>query len=75
MTYSAPAFVDFVLNIRDKNPIIIRDQQLCYIPIMLKSNYCILSGKTEADLVKLGECPLDPGGYFVIKGTERVILI
>lgn len=22
----------------------------------------------------LGECPLDPGGYFVIKGTEKVIL-
>jgi DNA-directed RNA polymerase beta subunit len=23
----------------------------------------------------LGECPLDPGGYFVVKGTEKVILI
>ena len=22
-----------------------------------------------------GECPLDPGGYFVVKGTEKVILI
>lgn len=20
-----------------------------------------------------GECPLDPGGYFVVKGTEKVI--
>ena len=22
-----------------------------------------------------GECPLDPGGYFVVRGTEKVILI
>jgi DNA-directed RNA polymerase III subunit RPC2 len=21
------------------------------------------------------ECPLDPGGYFVVKGTEKVILV
>lgn len=25
--------------------------------------------------VFLGECPLDPGGYFVIKGTEKVMLL
>lgn len=23
----------------------------------------------------LGECPQDPGGYFIVKGTERVILM
>lgn len=21
----------------------------------------------------VGECPLDPGGYFIVKGTEKVI--
>jgi DNA-directed RNA polymerase III subunit RPC2 len=26
-------------------------------------------------MAALGECPLDPGGYFVIRGTEKVILI
>ena len=26
-------------------------------------------------MVKMGECPLDPGGYFVVHGTEKVILI
>ncbi|KAM0935649.1 putative DNA-directed RNA polymerase [Dioscorea sansibarensis] len=45
------------------------------MPIMLRSSHCVLTGKDEAELAKLGECPLDPGGYFVVKGTERVILI
>eukprot|EP00884_Botryococcus_braunii_P009393 jgi/Botrbrau1/18455/Bobra.0072s0038.1 len=46
-----------------------------YLPLMLRSNRCVLNGKTEEELAKLGECPLDPGGYFVVKGTEKVILI
>ena len=24
--------------------------------------------------VSYGECPLDPGGYFIVKGVEKVIL-
>ncbi|KAK0607839.1 hypothetical protein LWI29_021366 [Acer saccharum] len=45
------------------------------IPIMLRSRCCVLYGKNEAELARLGECPLDPGGYFIIKGTEKVLLI
>ena len=26
-------------------------------------------------MAKLNECPLDPGGYFIVRGTEKVILI
>ena len=33
---------------------------------------CVLHNKNEPQLAKLGECPLDPGGYFVIRGTEKV---
>lgn len=36
---------------------------------------CVLTGKSEEELARVGECPLDPGGYFVVKGTEKVILI
>lgn len=42
---------------------------------MLRSCACILTGKTAEQIQALGECPQDPGGYFVVKGTERVILM
>ena len=42
---------------------------------MLKSAHCVLSNKSHEELAKLKECPIDPGGYFVVRGTEKVILI
>lgn len=42
---------------------------------MLRSSNCVLSNKSEYELAKMNECPLDPGGYFVVKGQEKVILI
>ena len=45
------------------------------MPMMLRSSNCVLSGKTPAELAKLQECPIDPGGYFIVKGVEKVILI
>ncbi|KAK1904743.1 DNA-directed RNA polymerase II subunit RPB2 [Dissostichus eleginoides] len=44
------------------------------IPIMLRSTYCLLSGLTDRDLCELNECPLDPGGYFIINGSEKVLI-
>jgi len=41
---------------------------------MLRSTYCLLSGLTDRDLTELNECPLDPGGYFVINGSEKVLI-
>ena len=42
---------------------------------MLKSSNCVLTGKSPAEMAKLNECPMDPGGYFIVKGVEKVILI
>ena len=44
------------------------------IPIMLRSTYCLLNGLTDRDLTELNECPLDPGGYFIINGSEKVLI-
>ncbi len=46
------------------------------MPVMLGSSICHLSKvKTEFEYAQLKECPYDPKGYFIIKGTEKVMLI
>ncbi|CAJ1951538.1 unnamed protein product [Sphenostylis stenocarpa] len=77
-TYAAPIYVDveYTLGSRDDPRLHKRiGVEIGRMPIMLRSCCCVLYGRDEAELAKLGECPLDPGGYFVIKGTEKVILI
>lgn len=49
-------------------------QFLGKVPIMLKSVYCSLHGQNEMDLCQLGECPFDQGGYFIINGSEKVLI-
>jgi DNA-directed RNA polymerase II subunit RPB2 len=44
------------------------------VPIMLRSDYCNLAQRSDADLAELGECPYDQGGYFVINGSEKVLI-
>lgn len=47
---------------------------LGYVPIMLRSLFCVLSDKDDAQLSDLGECVYDQGGYFVVNGSEKVIV-
>ena len=44
------------------------------IPIMLHSDTCILKNQGSNILRRLGECPYDTGGYFIIDGKEKVIV-
>lgn len=44
------------------------------IPIMLKSKYCMLRDQTNEQLYAIDECPYDQGGYFVINGSEKVLI-
>ncbi|KAK4247098.1 hypothetical protein P885DRAFT_69931 [Corynascus similis CBS 632.67] len=74
MTYAAPVVVDITYS-RDRKKIVRKDIPLCRIPVMLKSAKCCLSGANNAQMEIMNECPLDPGGYFIINGTEKVILI
>lgn len=40
---------------------------------MLRSSHCHLTGLSEDQLVKAGEERLEQGGYFVCKGSEKVV--
>ncbi|XP_072044988.1 DNA-directed RNA polymerase III subunit RPC2-like [Amphiura filiformis] len=74
MTYSAPITVD-VEYTRGQQRVIRNNLPIGRMPIMLRSSNCVLTGKSPAEMAKLNECPLDPGGYFICKGVEKVILI
>ncbi|GAA5973592.1 hypothetical protein JCM11641_007140 [Rhodosporidiobolus odoratus] len=74
LSYSAPVYVS-VKYTRGKQEVVSKGIRIGRLPIMLRSNKCVLSGKNKAQLAAMNECPLDPGGYFVVKGTEKVILV
>lgn len=44
---------------------------LCKIPIMLRSKYCATNLYKDK---KNTECIFDPGCYFIVKGSEKVVL-
>ncbi|GAF76123.1 unnamed protein product, partial [marine sediment metagenome] len=48
--------------------------QLAKVPIMLRSSRCRLSGYTPDERIDHGEDEWDHGGYFLIRGRERVLV-
>lgn len=74
MTYSAPITVDIEYT-RGSQRVVRHNLPVGRMPIMLRSSNCVLTGKSPAELASLNECPIDPGGYFIANGTEKVILI
>lgn len=53
---------------------VIEKMNLCNFPLMLHSQYCMLSGKPDSVLSEMGECPHDQGGYFIVGGSEKVLV-
>lgn len=74
MTYAAPIFVDFVYK-RGTERVTQKCVPIGRMPIMLRSSKCVLANKKPTEMHLLNECPLDPGGYFIVNGTEKVILV
>ena len=73
LTYAAPVFLEMipVVNGIEQESTEVRIGEL---PIMLKSKACRLHGMKDEELRRVGEDPKDPGGYFIINGSERVIV-
>lgn len=73
ISYAAPIFIEVSAHVND----IQRESfttQIGSLPIMLHSNYCHLKGLSKQELIEKGEDPAEPGGYFIINGTERVLV-
>eukprot|EP00937_MAST-01D_sp_MAST-1D-sp2_P004622 g4622.t1 len=72
----SPHLEDQELKIEEgvDNPVKFEKEFIGYVPIMLRSMYCALSDKSDQELTDLKECIYDQGGYFVIRGSEKVLI-
>jgi len=73
LTYSAPTYIEVSAHINGVQ----RESfttQIGNIPIMLKSKWCHLYNLSKQELIEKGEDPDEPGGYFIINGTEKVLI-
>jgi len=73
-TYSGNLYANLKIKISGK-VFIFKHLKICKLPLMLQSKNCILSGKNGTFFKSVKECTVDPGGYFIIKGIEKIILI
>ena len=48
--------------------------KLFKLPMLLHSRFCILHGKPLSFLQEAGECPRDQGGYFIVDGSEKILV-
>lgn len=73
ITYAAPMFIEVSAHINGVQ----RESftlQIGNLPIMLKSRNCHLYKLLREELIKQGEDPDDPGGYFIINGSEKILV-
>ncbi|HNZ52013.1 MAG: DNA-directed RNA polymerase subunit B' [Candidatus Diapherotrites archaeon ADurb.Bin253] len=73
LTYAAPITLE--LTVKKDGQIDSEVVEIGRIPIMVKSKNCNTMGMSKEDLIANYNDPLDPGGYFIIKGNERVMIM
>jgi DNA-directed RNA polymerase beta subunit len=73
LTYSAPITLE--LTVKKDGQIDSEVVEIGRIPIMVKSKACNTHSMTKEELIQNYNDPLDTGGYFIINGNERVIVM
>ncbi len=77
-SYSAPLYANILLKYSVKGAgskdVVLDKVNIGKIPLMLHSNYCLLSGQVPKILETMGESPYEQGGYFVIGGKEKTVI-
>ncbi len=73
LTYAAPLHLEMTPVIGEREG----QTEIVYIgdlPVMLRSKICPISRLSPEELISIGEDPIDPGGYFIVHGAERVMI-
>ncbi len=73
LTYSAPVTLE--LTVKKDDQVDSEIVEIGKIPVMVKSKVCNTYGMDDKALVENNIDPKDPGGYFIIKGNERVMVM
>ncbi len=75
LSYSAPIFIEVVPIIRGiEKSASFGEVFVGELPIMVRSNLCYMKTLTKPQMIENGEDAEDPGGYFIVKGVERVLI-
>src|SRR3990167_3734458 len=73
LTYAAPVTME--LTVKKDDQVDSETVEIGKIPIMVRSKVCNTNGMSKEQLIETYHDPLDPGGYFIIKGNERVMVM
>ena len=83
-TYASAMTIDINIKFLVRNGVNLETVQTLYktlpkihigkMPIMLKSNICVLTQYKHMENKNIGECKYDTGGYFIINGSEKTVL-
>ncbi len=73
LTYSAPITLE--ITVKKDNQVDSEVVEIGRIPIMVKSKVCNTHGMSKEQLIENYNDPLDTGGYFIINGNERVMVM
>jgi DNA-directed RNA polymerase subunit B len=73
LTYSGPISVE--ITVKKGEQVDSEVVEIGRIPAMVKSILCNTNGMTKEELVQNYSDPMDPGGYFIINGNERVMVM
>jgi len=73
LTYSSPIFLE--ITVKQGNQLETHDVEIGRIPVLVRSNICNTHDMPREELEKEGIDPNDTGGYFIVNGNERVMVM
>ena len=75
LMYSAPVYVDmtYTHTVNDRSVTqTYKDVFFARMPVMVRSSLCLLESTSAWST---DECPHDPGGYFIVNGKEKTLVV